>query len=166
MKKKLKLPILLMAVVVMLSIFYIKEAQNNKTNTTPAGSNNLTASTLNPEFTEARIERIEEVNAQIKELEELIAGGTLNADGVLETTVKIDNLKEVKKLETDLEEVIIKQLEYDDVLVVLSNNEVVVDVYTSDEIDILTKIEILKLASVSFDNYAEEFSIKITSASE
>ena len=69
-----------------------------------------------------------------------------------------------KKLETNLEEVLIEQLAYDDVLVVLSNNEVIVDLYTSKEVDVLTKIEILKLASTNFSEYAQEYSVKVTSS--
>lgn len=56
MKKKLRLPILLLAVVVMMSIFYIHEA--NKT-TDPVGSPSLDSSTTNPDYAEARMKSIE-----------------------------------------------------------------------------------------------------------
>lgn len=165
MKRKLKLPILLTAVVVMLSIFYIKEA-NSKRDTAPVNGDDLDVSVLNPEFTEARLQRLEAVNLQIEELEMLIAGGTLSADMVSETTAQIDELKEVKRLEADLEDVLMTQMDYDDVLVLLTDQEVVVDVYTDIEIDTLDKIEILKLAAKNFDSYAEDFSVVVSNSME
>ena len=55
MKKKIKLPILLLAVVVMMSIFYINEA--NKV-TEPVDSPNLDTVTTNQEFAEARSKKL------------------------------------------------------------------------------------------------------------
>lgn len=150
MKRKLKLPILLLAVVVMLSIFYIKEANDKDA---PVGNNNddnLLLSNLNPEFTEARLERMESLNSEILELEELIAGGTLTADKVLETTVMIDELKEIKSNETSLEVIIMEELEYDDVLVIFEDDWVSIDIYTELEASSLPKIQIIRMAMDSF----------------
>lgn len=148
MKKKLKLPILLLAVVIMLSIFYIKEAK--VTPTEPAGGDSLNTSTLNPDFTEARLLSIEEANAQIKEWEEAIASGSMTATEVKETTVKISNLKQIKHQEVALEETLIELNNYDDVLVLLGEEYLVIDIYTEEDIAVAKFIEMAKLAKESF----------------
>lgn len=148
MKKKLRLPILLLAVVIMLSIFYIKEATDNPT--APTNGDNLNASTLNPDFTEARLLSIEEANTQIEQWEESIASGTLSASEVKETTAKIANLREVKHQEVALEETIIELNNYDDVLVLLGEEYLVIDIYTEDDIAVSKFIEMARLAQESF----------------
>lgn len=163
MKKKLKLPILLLAVVIMLSIFYIKEAKN--TPTTPANGDDLETSTLNPDFTEARLLSIEEANSQIKEWEESIASGSLTATQVKETTAKISNLKEVKHQEVALEETLIELNKYDDVLVLLGEEYLVIDIYTEEDITVAKFIELAKLAKESFGRECK-VKVKTTNNSE
>lgn len=158
MKRKLKLPILLLAVVIMLSVFYIKEANSNGSNSTPANSDDLTMSALNPEFTEARLLGIEEANAQIQIWEEMIASGDLSADEVLETSALIDDLRDLKHKEVSLEEVIMDELSYDDVLVVAKDSNVYVDVYTDNEITKLAAVKIAKLAQTSFGT---EYTVRV-----
>lgn len=150
MKKKLRLPILLLAVVVMLSIFYIKEAQNNPE--TPVNGDSYNTSTLNPEFTEARLLSIEEVNTKVSELEASISSGDLSASEVLEVTAEINNIKDIKHKEVSLETTLMEANNYDDVLVLLGDEYLVVDVYTEDEIPTSTFIEIALLAKESFGN--------------
>ena len=66
-KKKLKLPLLILAVVVMMSIFYIHES---KEPTIPVGgTSELEGVSLNPEYAESRLASIEEVNLLIEEKE-------------------------------------------------------------------------------------------------
>ncbi len=148
MKKKLRLPILLLAVVIMLSIFYIKEAKDNPS--APVNGDNLETSTLNPDFTEARLLSIEEANTQIKEWEASIASGTLSAAQVKETTTKIENLKTIKHQEVALEETLMELNKYDDVLVLLGEEYLVIDIYTEETIEVATFIEMAKLAKASF----------------
>ena len=83
MKKRLRLPILLLAVVVMLSIFYIREA--NKT-TEPVGGPSLDSTTTNAEYAEARLESIALVNSLIDECEAKIASGKLTAKEVIKNS--------------------------------------------------------------------------------
>ncbi|MBE6137944.1 MAG: SpoIIIAH-like family protein [Erysipelotrichaceae bacterium] len=148
MKKKLRLPILLLAVVIMLSIFYIKEASNN--NSDPVSGDDLNASSLNPEFTEARLLSLEEANNEIDELEASIAAGNLTAVEVSNTTAKIQELKNIKHQEASLEATLIEMNSYDDVLVLLGEEALVIDIYTEDEITVSKFVELARLAKGSF----------------
>lgn len=150
MKKKLRLPILLLAVVVMLSIFYIKEAQENPQ--TPVNGDSYNTSTLNPEFTEARLLSIEEVNSKVSELEASISSGDLSATEVMKATAEINSLKDIKHKEVLLENTLIETNNYDDVLVLLGEEYLVVDIYTEDEILASTFVEIAIMAKESFGN--------------
>lgn len=162
MKKKLRLPILLLAVVVMMSVFYIHEA--NKT-TDPVGSPSLSTTTTNPEFAEARIKSIEEVNALISESEAKIASGTLSVVQIEQENAKITSLRTTKMNEIALEEMIMASLDFEDVLVLLENDVIVIDVYTEQELTKATFISISRLAKEKFDtNYTVKLSS--TSASE
>ena len=143
MKKKLRLPILLLAVVVMMSIFYIHEA--NKT-TDPVGSPSLDSSTTNPDYAEARMKSIEEVNALIEEAEAKIASGTLTVAQVEAENAKITSLRQTKMNEIALEEMIMASLDFEDVLVLLEDGVLVVDVYTETELTKATFISISRLA--------------------
>ncbi len=149
MKKKLRLPILLLAVVIMLSIFYIKEARNKQPDA-PVNGTNVETSTLNPEFTEARLLSIEEANTQIKEWEASIAGGNLTAAEVEATTKKINQLRETKHKEVALEESLMELNQYDDVLVLLGEEYLVIDIYTEEDIVVSKFIEMAKMAKQSF----------------
>ena len=156
MKKKLRLPILLLAVVVMMSIFYIHEA--NKT-TDPVGSPSLDTSTTRPEFAEARMKSIEEVNALIEEAEAKIASGTLTVAQVEEENAKIVSLRQTKMDEIALEEMIMASLDFEDVLVLLNDDTVVIDVCTEEELTKATFISITRLAREKFDgNYTVKLS--------
>lgn len=148
MKKKLKLPILLLAVVIMLSIFYIKEANNNPAD--PVAGDDLSASSLNPDFTEARLLSLEEANTEIDELEASIASGTLTAQEVQATTAKITELKNIKHQEASLEETLIEMNNYDDVLVLLGEESLVIDIYTEEDITVAKFIELARLAKTNF----------------
>lgn len=148
MKKKLKLPILLLAVVIMLSIFYIKEANNNSAD--PVSGDDLNASSLNPDFAEARLLSLEEANNEIDELEASIASGTLTAVEVQQTTAKISQLKNIKHQEASLEETLIEMNNYDDVLVLLGEESLVIDIYTEDDITVAKFIELARLAKTNF----------------
>ncbi len=159
MKKKLRLPILLLAVVVMMSIFYIHEA--NKTSE-PVGSPGLDASTTNPEYAEARMKSIEEVNQLIEESEEKIASGTLTVAQVEQENAKIVSLRQTKMNEIALEEMIMASLNFEDVLVLLENGVIVVDVYTEQELTKATFISISRLAKEKFDT---NYTVKLSSTS-
>lgn len=162
MKKKLKLPILLLAVVVMLSIFYIHEASNNIDS--PANSNNPIISTLNPDFTEARLQSINETEGKIKELEEKIASGTLSAEEIVETSNSIESLKELKSKEVSLEKKILDSYEYDDVLVLMGEEYLVVDLY-NDEAKEVSKLEFISMAKMAKESFGNNVIVKVQTTS-
>ncbi len=160
MKKKLRLPILLLAVVVMMSIFYIHEA--NKT-TEPVGSPSLDTTTTNPEFAEARMKSIEEVNALIEESEAKIASGKLSVAEVEKENARITSLRQTKIDEIALEEMLMASLNFEDVLVLLEDNYIVIDVYTEEELTKATFISISRLAKEKFNS---NYTVKVSTTSD
>ena len=149
-KKKLKLPLLLLAVVVMMSIFYIHES---KEPTLPVdGSGEYEGVSLNPEYAESRLASIEEVNLLIEEKQELIASGTLSVSEVENLTNEILDLKETKVNEVALEEMLIEALSFDDVLVMLEGEYLVIDIFTNEEITAEVFISVSRLAKEKFDS--------------
>ena len=149
-KKKLKLPLLLLAVVVMMSIFYIHES---KEPTLPVdGSGEYEGVSLNPEYAESRLASIEEVNLLIEEKQELIASGTLSVSEVENLTNEILDLKETKVNEVALEETLIEALSFDDGLAMLEGEYLVIDIYTNEEITAEVFISVSRLAKEKFDS--------------
>ena len=100
---------ILLAVVVMLSVFYIKEADKT---IDPVGGSSLEQSSTNPDFAEARLQSIQEVNAIIEDCEMKIASGKLTAVEVERENALINSLKEIKVNEIALEEMIMAALDY------------------------------------------------------
>ena len=149
-KKKLKLPLLILAVVVMMSIFYIHES---KEPTVPVGGGNeLEGVSLNPEYAESRLASIEEVNLLIEEKEELIAAGNLSITEIEELTNEILQLRETKVNEVALEEILMDALSFDDVLVMLEGEYLVIDIYTNTDITTEVFISVSRLAKEKFDS--------------
>lgn len=162
MKKKLRLPILLLAVVVMMSIFYIHEARKTDE---PVTTPNLETTSTNPEYAEARMKSIEEVNALIEESEAKIASGKLSAAEIEKENAMITSLKQTKVNEIALEEMIMASLDFDDVLVLLDGEVLVVDVFTEEELTKATFISVSRLAKEKFDsNYTVKLSKSSASA--
>ncbi|MDE5714890.1 MAG: hypothetical protein K2I42_02035 [Anaeroplasmataceae bacterium] len=159
MKKKLRLPILLLAVVVMMSIFYIHEA--NKPST-PVTSPGLDTSTTNPDFSEARMKSIEEVNALIEEAEAKIAAGGLTVAEVEAENAKITSLRQTKVNEIALEEMIMASLSFEDVLVLLEDDVLVIDLYTDKE---LTKATFISISRLANEKFSSAYTVKLTTTS-
>ena len=157
MGKKLKLPILLLAVVVMLSIFYIKEAQDGDIKE-PVDGGGVVVSPLNPEFTEGRLLSISKANELIEGYQEEIATGNLSAKEVEETTMLINEILEIKHNEIALEQAISTALSYDDILVLVVDDYVVISVYTEDEVTANNFIAIARLAKSVFE---DEYIVKV-----
>ena len=157
MGKKFKLPILLLAVVVMLSIFYIKEAQNGDINN-PVDGGNVTISPLNPEFTEGRLLSINKANELIEGYQKEIASGELTAKEVEETNVLITEILNIKHNEIALEQAISAALSFDDILVLVEDEYLVVSVYTEEEVTPNNFIAIARIAKSVFD---EDYIIKV-----
>ncbi len=149
MKKKLSLPILLLAVVVMLSIFYIKEADKTSD---PVVGPSLEQTTTNADYAEARLQSIAEVNALILECEQKIASGKLSLEEVEQQNSIIASLKQTKIDEIALEEMIMAALNYDDVLVLLDGDYLLIDIYTEEEMSVATFIKVSRLAKEKFSS--------------
>ena len=134
----------------MMSIFYIHES---KEPTLPVdGSGEYEGVSLNPEYAESRLASIEEVNLLIEEKQELIASGTLSVSEVENLTNEILELKETKVNEVALEEMLIEALSFDDVLVMLEGEYLVIDIYTNEEITAEVFISVSRLAKEKFDS--------------
>lgn len=159
MRKKLRLPILLLAVVVMMSIFYIHEA--NKT-LEPVAGDDLDAITTNPEFAEARISSIDEVNALIEEAEAKIASGTLTVAEIITQNKLIESLRQTKIDEIALEEMIMASLNFDDVLVLLEDDFIIIDVYTEQE---LTKETFISVSRLAKEKFSSNYTVKLSATS-
>ena len=159
MIKKLRLPILLLAVVVMLSIFYIREA--NKTSE-PTGGPSLDTSTTNAEYAEARLQSIDKTNQLIEECESKIASGELTVAQIEEQNALIASLKEIKVNEIALEEMIMAALGYDDVLVLLEDEFIVVDVYTEET---LTPAVFIQSSRLAKERFSADYTVKLSSTS-
>ena len=159
MKKKLSLPILLLAVGVMLSIFYIREA--NQTSD-PVSGPSLDETTTNAEFAEARLESIAEVNALIEECESKIASGKLSIKEIEEQNAIITSLKETKVNEIALEEMIMAALTVEDVLVLLEDEFVMIDIYTEEELTVATFIKVSRLAK---EKFSDDYTVKVSTTS-
>lgn len=157
MGKKLKLPILLLAVVLMLSIFYIKEAQDGELKE-PVDGGNVVVSPLNPEFTEGRLLSVQKANELINGYKEDIASGELSAKEVEETTLLINEILDIKHNEISLEQAISTSLKYDDTLVLVQDEYVVISVYTEEEVTPINFIAIARLAKSVFD---DEYIVKL-----
>ena len=150
LKKKIKLPLLIFAVVVMMSVFYIHES---KQPTTPVnGGGELNEVSLNPEYANARLENIQNVNLLIEEKEKLISSGTLSVTEVNQINNEINELKETKLNEVALEQMLIDALSFVDVLVVFEEDYLVIDVYTSNELTNEMFISVSRLAKEKFDS--------------
>lgn len=149
-KKKLKLPILLLAVVVMMSIFYIHES---KQPTVPVDNGSgLEGVSLNPEYAETRISNIEVVSLLIEEKEKKIAEGNLSVNEIEIINNEINFLKETKIMEVALEEMLIEALSFDDVLVILEDGYLVIDIYTDEDLTKEVFISVSRLAKEKFDS--------------
>ncbi len=160
MKKKLRLPILLLAVVVMMSIFYIHEARNTDE---PVSAPNLQTTSTNPDYAEARIKSIEEVNALIEESEAKIASGQLSAVEIEKENALITSLRQNKVNEIALEEMIMASLDFDDVLVLLEGDFIVVDVYTEEE---LTKATFISISRLAKEKFSSSYTVKLSKSSQ
>ena len=132
---------------------------------TPVNSDSYNTSSLNPDFTEARLLSLEEVDTKVSELEASISSGDLSASEVLEITNQINSIKDIKHKEVSLENALIEANNYDDVLVLLGEEYLIVDVYTEEEITTQTFIEIAIMAKESFGSDVN-IKLKTTNNSE
>ena len=136
----------------MMSVFYIHES---KQPTVPVDNgDNQQEVTLNPEYAEARLANIEEVSLLIEEKEKKIAAGNLTVNEIEIINNEIEFLRETKLKEVALEEMLIEALSFEDVLVILEDEYLVIDIYTDSELTKEVFISVTRLAKEKFDtNY-------------
>lgn len=159
MLKKNKLPILLLACVLMLSIFYVREAANS--GTSPANTDVIgDVDTRYAVYAEARFDLVEERNAQIEELEASVAAGTKSSAEIEEIILQINSIYEIKYLEIALENEIIA-MGYQDVLVVATDNTVDIDILT----DNFTTSNFVSVALLAKEKFSKNHAVTVVLSS-
>lgn len=128
MFKKSILPVVLLAMVVVLSVFYIKQSQDEIIDPV-SGDNPQTVLVV---LASKRLEILEQRSNTIDELEALIASGSLSDEEIEKNVNQINDLYYLKYTETHLEE-LIEQLGYEDSLVIIDDKNVSVMIL-SDEL--------------------------------
>ena len=108
--------------------------------------------TANPVYAETRLSNIAEVNLLIEEKEKKIASGNLSVNEIEIINSEIDFLRETKIKEVALEEMLIEALSFDDVLVVLDEEYIVIDVYTNSNVTKEVFISVSRLAKEKFNS--------------
>lgn len=112
--KKNKLPLFLLAVVMMLSAFYIIAPKND--GSLPSGGGGLDPTPTNSYFAEERLNILDERSTIINELESQIASGDLSVVQITNALEEINRIMNLKYLEVELETAIVS-LGYEDVLI-------------------------------------------------
>lgn len=147
MFKKNILPIFLLALVVVLSVFYIKQEPQSSVS---AGSNNATSEEVDSEFASKRLEVLEERTTTIEELESVIASGDLADDEIATIVEQINELYYLKYTEVELEDAIV-MLGFEECLVLINEYDVEVSVIC-DELSSGEFIEIANLVKTKLSN--------------
>ena len=135
MIKKCILPIFLLAMVVVLSVFYIKQSTDDVVN--PVNGNDDTS--VVSDFANKRLEILEKRSEKIDELEAVIASGTLTNSEINQTVDEINDLYYLKYTEVELEDLIVG-LGYQDSLVIIDNTNVSVTII-DDELTLFSGIK-------------------------
>lgn len=139
MIKKCILPIFLLAMVVVLSVFYIKQSTDDVVN--PVNGNDDTS--VVSDFANKRLEILEIRSEKIDELEAVIASGTLTNSEINQTVDEINDLYYLKYTEVELEDLIVG-LGYQDSLVIIDNTNVSVTIIDDE----LTSSDFISIANV------------------
>lgn len=157
MLKKNKLPIFLLALVLMLSVYYINDSKEptSDPNTGAVGGESKYA-----QYAKSRLELLEERTGKIEEYETEIASGTLTNVQIENYMNLVNNVYELGYTEVALENEIIA-LGYDDVLVFVENNIVNIDILT----DSFTPTEFVSIALLSKTKFDSNFTVTIHTTS-
>lgn len=139
MLKKL-LPIFLLSLVVLLSVFYIKQTGSDQPVISDGGEDEQTVAY---EFAQKRLEVLSERSEIITDLETSIATGEMNTEDIAAVVDQINKIYYLKYTEVELEDAI-TILGYDECLVIIANFDVSVAV-SSNEISAKEFIQITNL---------------------
>lgn len=156
MLKKSALPILLLACVLMLSVFYVKETMNSSTTPVNGGTDD-TVDTKYALFAEARLDLLEERNSEINELEALVASGELTSVEVEANVNRINYLCDLKYDEIALENTIIA-MGYDDVFVIASTDSVKISILAES----FTNSEFVTVALAAKEKFTRYHAVSVT----
>lgn len=152
MLKKSILPVVLLAMVVVLSVFYIKQSQDDVVD--PVSGDN--PQTVLSELASKRLEILEQRTNEIDELEALIASGSLSDEEIESNVNQINELYYLKYTETELEE-LIEQLGYEDSLVIIDDKNVSVMIL-SDE---LSTSDFISVARVVKEHLSSDYKVSL-----
>ncbi len=153
MLKKNKLPLFLLALVVMLSVYYINDTKaNNKNNETQNTSGSIKYHT----YAESRLEVMKNRTKDIEGYEAVVASGELSSTEVENTLLKVDAIYKLNYSEVALENEIIA-LGYDDVFVYVNEDKVNIDILT----DTFSQTEFINVALLSKAKFDTNYIVTI-----
>lgn len=152
MIKKCILPIFLLAMVVVLSVFYIKQSTDDEVN--PVNGNDDTS--VVSDFANKRLEILEKRSEKIDELEAVIASGTLTNSEINQTVDEINDLYYLKYTEVELEDLIVG-LGYQDSLVIIDNTNVSVTIIDDE----LTSSDFISIANVVKNKMGNNYKLTV-----
>lgn len=152
MLKKNKLPLFLLALVVMLSVYYINDTKTDKNNETQNTSGSIKYHT----YAESRLEVIKNRTKDIEGYEAVVASGELSSTEVENTLLKVDAIYKLNYSEVALENEIIA-LGYDDVFVYVADGKVNIDILT----DTFSQTEFVNVALLSKAKFDTNYIVTI-----
>lgn len=152
MIKKCILPIFLLAMVVVLSVFYIKQSTDDVVN--PVNGNDDTS--VVSDFANKRLEILEKRSEKIDELEAVIASGTLTNSEINQTVDEINDLYYLKYTEVELEDLIVG-LGYQDSLVIIDNTNVSVTIIDDE----LTSSDFISIANIVKNKIGNNYKLTV-----
>ncbi len=152
MLKKNKLPLFLLALVVMLSVYYINDTKTNKNNETQNTSGSIKYHT----YAESRLEVMKNRTKDIEGYEAVVASGELSSTEVENTLLKVDAIYKLNYSEVALENEIIA-LGYDDVFVYVADGKVNIDILT----DTFSQTEFVNVALLSKAKFDTNYIVTI-----
>ncbi len=155
MLRKNKIPLLLLAVVVMLSIFYIQQTKNQSP-TTPVNGGGITGEVKYSEYASLRLNLLEVRNEEINQLEAKIAAGNLTSAELETTVASINQIYNLKYSEVDLENQIIS-LGYDDVFVCTTGKNIKINILTDD----FTTDDFVTVALLAKEKFARNYAVSV-----
>lgn len=159
MFKKNILPIFLLALVVVLSVFYIKqEPKDSDVNT---NLDNFDTTELDSEFASKRLEVLKDRSKEIEELETMVAVGGLSDSEIANILDQINDIYYLKYQEVELEDAILL-LGYEECLVLIDDYSVNVSIVT----DTLTYQEFIEIANLVKDKTSELYKVSIETVSD
>ena len=157
MLKKNKLPIFLLALVVMLSIYYINDTKDNQDDPNDIIVN---GDSKYAEYAKLRLELLVERTSTIEEYESQIVDSQLTNEDIEDIMILVNKIYDLNYSEVELENSI-KALGYDDVFVCVEDYKVNIDILT----DSFSDEEFINVALLSKNIFDTNFVVYIHTTS-